>query len=148
LFLMRFLTLCGVCVCVCVCCQRGKLHFGYIYGISILGCTLMWILLNLMCPVGIDVFRTVSVLGYCLLPMVLFSACAVLYSMQGIIGIFLGDPLPPVWQHRDRALTGASRCVCVCVCVCVQVRWRLRGALTALVACLYASFTMRIKSGS
>ena len=32
--------------------MRGKLHFGYIYGISIMGCTAMWILLNLMCPVS------------------------------------------------------------------------------------------------
>merc|ERR1711971_509010 len=70
---------------------RGKLHFGYIYGISIIGCTLMWILLNLMCPRGIDIYRTVSVLGYCLLPMTLFSAVAVVLSMKGIIGLFLGS---------------------------------------------------------
>jgi len=69
---------------------RGKLHFGYIYGISILGCVAMWILLNLMCPVGIDIYRTISVLGYCLLPMVFFSALAVIISMQGIIGLILG----------------------------------------------------------
>ena len=46
--------------------------------------------LNLMCPKGIDIYRTVSVLGYCLLPMVIFSGCAVLLSMKGLIGLFLG----------------------------------------------------------
>lgn len=51
----------------------------------------MWILLNLMCPRGIDIYRTVSVLGYCLLPMTLFSAVAVVLSMKGIIGLFLGS---------------------------------------------------------
>ena len=85
--------------------QRGKLHFGYIYGISIIGCTLMWILLNLMCPRGIDVYRTVSVLGYCLLPMVIFSGCAVLLSMQGIIGIFLGLPTPPLLWLCSRCIS-------------------------------------------
>merc|ERR1712216_260785 len=59
-------------------------------GISIFGSVAMWILLNLMCPHGIDIYRTISVLGYCLLPMVFFSALAVAISMQGLVGLALG----------------------------------------------------------
>merc|ERR1712094_59520 len=51
---------------------RAKLQFGYIYGISAIGCGGMWFLLNLMCTrTEIDIYRTVSVLGYSLRPMVL-----------------------------------------------------------------------------
>eukprot|EP00656_Telonema_subtile_P033332 TRINITY_DN3689_c0_g1_i3.p1 TRINITY_DN3689_c0_g1~~TRINITY_DN3689_c0_g1_i3.p1 ORF type:complete len:227 (+),score=36.86 TRINITY_DN3689_c0_g1_i3:179-859(+) len=76
---------------------RARLQFGYIYGISGIGCTGMWLLLNLMCTkTEIDIYRTVSVLGYCLLPMVLFSALAVLWSMQGVIGLMMG-PLTIGW---------------------------------------------------
>lgn len=57
----------------------GKLQFGYIYGISFLGVLSMYFLLNLMADLGLDVWRTASVLGYCLLPMVLLSVfCSVL----------------------------------------------------------------------
>jgi len=48
----------------------GRSQFGYIYGIALLGSLSIYALLNLMSPTGIDVYRTASVLGYCLLPMV------------------------------------------------------------------------------
>jgi len=69
---------------------RMKLNFGFIYGISFTGTVALWLLLNLMSLTGIDIYRTTSVLGYCLLPMVFFSGAAVLLSMQGIIGGVLG----------------------------------------------------------
>eukprot|EP00762_Andalucia_godoyi_P004301 ANDGO_05554.mRNA.1 Protein YIPF5 homolog len=53
---------------------RGKIHFGMIYGVGMMGCLGMYSLLNLMMPAGlggIDVSRTVAVLGYSLLPIVL-----------------------------------------------------------------------------
>lgn len=81
---------------------RGKLHFGYIYGISIIGSVVMYGLLNLMCPRGIDIYRTTSVLGYCLLPMVIFSALAVVISMQGAVGLVFG-PLSIGWCSYSAA---------------------------------------------
>ncbi|KAJ1549619.1 hypothetical protein HK405_004264 [Cladochytrium tenue] len=56
----------------------GKLHFGYIYGIATLGCLSMYAILNLMSESGIDGYRTASVLGYCLLPMVILSFLSML----------------------------------------------------------------------
>ena len=52
----------------------GKPHFGYIYGVAALGCASIYAILNLMAyERSIDGWRAVSVLGYCLLPMVLLS---------------------------------------------------------------------------
>ena len=70
----------------------GKVSFGYIYGIGLLGCLSMYALLNLMAPpeVPLSVACTVSVLGYCLLPMVLLSGVSVLISLKsGFIGTVL-----------------------------------------------------------
>ncbi|XP_065885858.1 protein YIPF5-like isoform X2 [Dysidea avara] len=47
----------------------GKVHFGYIYGMGLLGCVSMFIVLNLMSMVAVSAGCVVSVLGYCLLPM-------------------------------------------------------------------------------
>jgi len=50
--------------------QSGKSQFSYIYAIALLGTIAIYTLLNLMSERGIDAYRTASVLGYCLLPMV------------------------------------------------------------------------------
>ncbi|TPX43794.1 hypothetical protein SeMB42_g03080 [Synchytrium endobioticum] len=65
----------------------GKIQFGYIYGIAMLGCVSLYIILNLMSETGIDGYRTASVLGYCLLPMVLLSSISVLLRLGGLVGL-------------------------------------------------------------
>ncbi|NXL98385.1 YIPF7 protein, partial [Tyrannus savana] len=67
----------------------GKVHFGYVYGTSAIGCLVMHALLNLMSDLGVSHGCVASVLGYCLLPMVILSSSAVVFSLQGIPGIFL-----------------------------------------------------------
>lgn len=69
-------------VYICIFLQAGKVHFGYVYGISALGCAGMYILLNLMSVYTMSYGCVASVLGYCLLPMVALSAFAVFYSLQ------------------------------------------------------------------
>ncbi|NWZ99357.1 YIPF7 protein, partial [Nesospiza acunhae] len=54
--------------------MAGKVHFGYVYGMSAIGCLAM---------------HALSVLGYCLLPMVILSSAAVLFSLQGTPGTVL-----------------------------------------------------------
>ncbi len=61
---------------------HGKMHFGYIYGIGVLGCLGMYALLNLMAVGGISVTCTVSILGYCLLPMGLLSLVTAILSFK------------------------------------------------------------------
>ncbi|CAK5086923.1 unnamed protein product [Meloidogyne enterolobii] len=68
---------------------HGKLHFGHIYGIGLVGCTGMYALLNLMAQEGksITFTNTASVLGYCLLPMSLLSLIAAVLSLQVFFSI-------------------------------------------------------------
>ncbi|NWT68757.1 YIPF7 protein, partial [Prunella himalayana] len=69
--------------------MAGKVHFGYVYGMSAIGCLAMHALLNLMSASGVSHGCVASVLGYCLLPMVILSSSAVVFSLQGIPGTVL-----------------------------------------------------------
>ncbi|XP_064419211.1 protein YIPF7 isoform X2 [Latimeria chalumnae] len=64
----------------------GKVHFGYVFGISAIGCFGIHTLLNLMSITEVSYGCVASVLGYCLLPMVFLASCAVFISLQGILG--------------------------------------------------------------
>eukprot|EP01134_Creolimax_fragrantissima_P002071 CFRG2071T1 len=69
----------------------GKVHFGIIYGVALIGCLALFALLNLMSdatkPVSLGL--VCSVLGYCLLPMVVLSLVSALFDLQGIVGLGL-----------------------------------------------------------
>ncbi|XP_069754566.1 protein YIPF5 isoform X2 [Narcine bancroftii] len=67
----------------------GKIQFGYVYGISAIGCLGMYCLLNLMSMTGVSFGCVASVLGYCLLPMIVLSSFAVIFSLQGMLGIII-----------------------------------------------------------
>ncbi|XP_040412617.1 protein YIPF7 isoform X2 [Cygnus olor] len=67
----------------------GKVHFGYVYGVSAIGCLAIHALLNLMSISGVSHGCVASVLGYCLLPMVILSTSALVFSLQGILGTLL-----------------------------------------------------------
>lgn len=68
---------------------HGKIQFGYIYGFSALGCFAMYSVLNLMSMTGVSPGTVISVLGYCLLPMVLLSGVSLIVSLQGTMGSVL-----------------------------------------------------------
>lgn len=67
----------------------GKVTFSYIYGIGVLGCLAFYCLLTLMASVNVTLGAVISVLGYCLLPMVILSGINVLITIQGAIGTLL-----------------------------------------------------------
>ncbi|XP_054021224.1 protein YIPF7 isoform X2 [Dryobates pubescens] len=69
--------------------MAGKVHFSYVYGMSAIGCVAMHALLNLMSVSGVSHGCVASVLGYCLLPMVILSSSAVIFSLQGTLGTLL-----------------------------------------------------------
>lgn len=77
--------------------QSGKPHFGYIYGVGLLGSASLYILLNLMSETGIDAYRVVSVLGYCLLPMVGVAAVSVVTPLK--YASFSTSPMPRSEEH-------------------------------------------------
>lgn len=65
----------------------GKVHFGYIYGSALIGTVSQYIILNLMSSFkSIDFTRVASVLGYCMLPLVLNSALGVIVNMDNALG--------------------------------------------------------------
>ncbi|KAK8172298.1 hypothetical protein BKA80DRAFT_20259 [Phyllosticta citrichinensis] len=99
----------------------GKVHFGYIYGLALLGSVSLHWILSLMAPpvdpaavVGahdhpsvhpsssshfnsaLTFPRSTSVLGYCLLPLVLTSLFGVLVPMDGMFG-YLVTTLAILW---------------------------------------------------
>ncbi|XP_067324890.1 protein YIPF7 [Anolis sagrei] len=67
----------------------GKVHFGYVYGMSAIGCIGIHALLNLMSLASVSYGCVASVLGYCLLPMVILSSYAIFFSLQGTLGTLL-----------------------------------------------------------
>nr|XP_057934665.1 protein YIPF7-like [Doryrhamphus excisus] len=69
--------------------MAGKAQFAYVYGISATSCIVMYGLLSLMSSMVVSYGCVASVLGYCLLPMVVLSAFAVVYSLQGVLGTLL-----------------------------------------------------------
>ena len=61
---------------------------------GLLGSGSIYVLLNLMSDNGIDAYRVVSVLGYCLLPMVGVGALSVMVTLEWVfVTAFL--------QHMD-----------------------------------------------
>lgn len=68
---------------------HGKAQFGYVYGFSALACMAMYVVLNLMSLTGVSVGCVISVLGYCLLPMVALSGISLFMSLQGALGSVL-----------------------------------------------------------
>ncbi|KAF2843169.1 protein transport protein yip1 [Patellaria atrata CBS 101060] len=88
----------------------GKVHFGYIYGLALLGSTSLHMILSLMSPPltsaeqaavqdhrassshfssNLTFPRSASVLGYCLLPLVLTSLVGIAVPMDGLFGYLL-----------------------------------------------------------
>ena len=63
----------------------GKIHFAYIYSLSLFSCIAMTLLLNLLSPnQSISIWTVISVLGYCLLPVNLVAAFNVFIRIKGM----------------------------------------------------------------
>lgn len=83
----------------------GKVHFGYIYGLGALGSVTLWFIFSLMAPPvpaettsdghrpnlssTLTFARSASILGYCLLPLVLVSLLGIVVPMDSIFGYLL-----------------------------------------------------------
>lgn len=66
---------------------QKKTCFGSLYGISVFGSVLLFLLMNLMSKrSSILLYDTISVLGYCLIPVAILSFIAVFIVMKGLIG--------------------------------------------------------------
>lgn len=69
---------------------QKKTHFGYIYGINLFGGVIISTLMNLMSKKeSIMLYNTISVLGYCMIPIVLASFIGVFISLKEVFGFLL-----------------------------------------------------------
>ncbi|XP_008200964.1 protein YIPF5 [Tribolium castaneum] len=83
---------------VCLFLSGNKAHFGYIYGISVLSCLMMYSLLSLMTAQSVfNVTTVASVLGYSLIPIVGLSVFGVFFSLKGLLGGVLAT-LSVMWS--------------------------------------------------
>lgn len=64
---------------------HGKLHFEYIYIISIVSCLLIYFLLNLISIREISLIACCNILGYSMGPVVLYSMLSTLISPLGLL---------------------------------------------------------------
>lgn len=70
----------------CLLCA-GKISFQYVYGLGLTGCVVLWMLVNLMNQRGgIDLYRTASILGYGLIPIVFLAFLGIFVSLQSTTG--------------------------------------------------------------
>ena len=65
--------------------QAGKMQFSYIYGMGVVGCLGMYMLLNLMSVHYISLHDTTSILGYCLLPVTFLAGLGIILSMSYVL---------------------------------------------------------------
>lgn len=75
----------------------GKIQFGYIYGLGTLGCIIIYFVVYLIAPKNISFMCTVSVLGYCLLPMVMLSALSILVNLKATLAGNLFSVVAILW---------------------------------------------------
>ncbi|ODV97578.1 hypothetical protein PACTADRAFT_47470 [Pachysolen tannophilus NRRL Y-2460] len=71
---------------------NGKFHFSYIYGVDLIGIISLHQLFKLMANSeveNIDIIKTGSVIGYCLLPLVILSGINVVINLNNFLGYIL-----------------------------------------------------------
>ncbi|CAG9787229.1 unnamed protein product [Diatraea saccharalis] len=103
-FLLRDTDIAGpiafcLALAVCLFLSGNKAHFGYVYGLSVMSVILMYFLLSLMSRTeGVfTVLSVASVLGYCMLPMVVLAGLGIFVSLEGVLGISLSG-VAVIWS--------------------------------------------------
>ena len=82
----------------CLLLAGGKVPFGYVYGLVVMSCLAMYVLLTLMTTEGnVTLGSVASVLGYCLLPIVILSVFGVFLPLCSPLG-FVCAVLAVMWS--------------------------------------------------
>jgi len=82
--------------------MSGKLQFGFVYGVAMIGCIGLHMILGMMSDTTLSIAQTTSVLGYSLLPMVALSSLAILLNLTGVLGLLL-TALSVLWCTHSAA---------------------------------------------
>lgn len=69
--------------------MRGTYQFGNIYGAGSTGCVCIFLMINLLTKKGVyvELYSTISILGYSLLPFCLLAVGSVFLDLHNIMGI-------------------------------------------------------------
>lgn len=126
----------------------GKVHFGYIYGVALLGSVSLHLLFNLMSPPthSLNYIRSASVLGYCLLPLVVVAGLGIVLPLDGLAG-YCGSVAAIVWS------TTAAGNMFTQVLGVAEMRWLLAYPLGLFysvfgIMCVFGSRTSDIAIGA
>ncbi|KAK9156719.1 hypothetical protein Scep_003293 [Stephania cephalantha] len=91
----------------------GKLHFGIILGWVTVAAIFLYVVFNMLAGRNgnLDVYRCLSLIGYCMLPMVIFSALS-LFVPQGGAAVFAMAGVFVLWATRvcTRLLVELASC--------------------------------------
>ncbi|XXG88392.1 hypothetical protein AAC387_Pa12g0606 [Persea americana] len=91
----------------------GKLHFGIILGWVTVAALFLYVVFNMLAGRNgnLDLYRCLSLVGYCMLPMVIFSAIA-LFAPQGGVAMFGMGAVFVFWSTRvcTRLLVELAHC--------------------------------------
>jgi len=98
----------------------GKVHFEYIYGLTLVGSTALHTILSLMTPDApsysgaepssrLTFTRSASVLGYCLLPLVITSLLGVVIPLDSTAGYILTS-LAICWSTSSSSAIFCGKC--------------------------------------
>lgn len=91
----------------------GKLHFGIILGWVTVAAFFLYTVFNMLAGRNgnLDLYRCVSLLGYCMLPIVIFSAVALFLPQKGFISFVMGAVFV-LWSTRicTRLLVALASC--------------------------------------
>ncbi|KAJ2808726.1 hypothetical protein H4R20_000702 [Coemansia guatemalensis] len=81
----------------------GKSQFGYIYGVALFGTVGIWTILNLMSQGGIAIMHTASILGYCLLPIVVLGSIGLATDLKTGQIAAIASIVPIAWSTYSSA---------------------------------------------
>lgn len=103
-FLLRDTDIAGpiafcLALAVCLFLSGNKAHFGYVYGLSVMSVILMYFLLALMSRTeGVfTILSVASVLGYCMLPMVVLAGLGIFLTLDGTVGLSVSG-IAVIWS--------------------------------------------------
>ena len=64
------------------------MQFGYIYGFGLTGCVGIFLIINLLSQKGqyVELYKTLSILGYSLLPFILLAVIGLFVDLHNVVG--------------------------------------------------------------
>uniref|UniRef100_A0A7R9VFU1 Protein YIP n=1 Tax=Chlamydomonas euryale TaxID=1486919 RepID=A0A7R9VFU1_9CHLO len=109
----------------------GKLHFGIILGWSVVHSAILWFVINQLAGAeatearGLDLYHVCCVIGYCMVPLVVYSAVSLLiprgmlsFSLAALCTLWSSETASRIVVRRTPALEGMQRLIMLPCLLC------------------------------